>query len=76
MDIEKHKDTSTVPGFGVAGQVFCPYMRAPCFKGGCELWVELSYGKHKVGRCAFAWQAVLMVELRQEIEKARKGIDK
>lgn len=70
---EETKDL--IPGFGIAGQVMCPFsMMAPklCMKQGCELWVELTYVDKKVARCAFAWNAVLMVELRQEIELLRK----
>jgi len=61
------------PGIGVAGVVMCPYFRGACLKNGCEMWVELMYGKQKVGRCAIAWMPILTTELRQEIEKLRKG---
>lgn len=65
------------PGFGVAGQVMCPYgfQKSPCMKNGCELWVVLTYGEHKVGRCAHSWQAILNVELRQEITNLRNELN-
>ena len=59
------------PGIGMAGTVVCPFFKAPCFKNGCEFWVELTYGKQKVGRCALAWLPIVTVELRQEIERLR-----
>lgn len=61
-----------VPGFGVAGQVMCPFsMMAPkmCMKQGCELWVELNYVDRKVARCSLAWLAVLSTEIRGAIDK-------
>lgn len=64
----------SVPGIGMGGIVMCPYMRGPCLKGGCELWVELSYGPNKVGRCAVAYQTIIGVELRQELERLRTAI--
>lgn len=63
-----------VPGFGVAGQVMCPFsMMAPrmCMKQGCELWVELNYIETKVARCSIAWLAVLSTEMRQAIDKLK-----
>lgn len=68
---------SDTPGLGMAGLSMCPYgfQRQPCIKNGCELWVALSYGDQKVGRCAHAWDAILKVELRQEIQKLREGMN-
>jgi len=68
----------SVPGIGIGGQVFCPYgfQKSPCLKNGCELWVELSYGKQKVGRCAHAWQAIVAVETRQSIDKLNANLEK
>ncbi len=64
------------PGIGVAGTVMCPFgfQKSPCLKGGCELWVELKYGQHKVARCSYAWQAVLGTEIRQEIRNLKEGL--
>ncbi|RKZ25659.1 hypothetical protein DRQ26_05565 [bacterium] len=67
----KVKQEIDTPGIGVAGVVMCPYFRGACLKSGCELWVELTYGKQKVGRCALAWQAILSTELRQSIDNIR-----
>ena len=63
------------PGIGVAGIVMCPEFKSPCLKGGCEYWVELNYGKQKVGRCANAWKPKLAVEIREELERLRKSIE-
>ena len=67
-----------VPGVGVAGVVMCPFgfQKSPCLKGGCELWVELTYGsgtkeERKVARCSMAWQAILSPELRGAIERLK-----
>ena len=63
------------PGFGVAGQVICPFMSVvrmqPCLKSGCELWVELSYGDKKVARCSLAWLSTLSTEVRGAIDKLK-----
>lgn len=65
----------TIPGIGFGGVVMCPYFKGACLKSGCELWVELNYGENKVARCSVAWQSILLVEQRQEIEKLRKTLD-
>lgn len=70
------KNQSLTPGFGVAGQVMCPFSFMapnPCMKQGCELWVELTYGKQKVARCSIAWLALLSTEIRQSVDKLTKG---
>ena len=64
----------TVPGIGMGGIVICPYLKSPCMKSGCELWVELNYVDKKVARCAVAWDAILKVELREEIEKLKNAL--
>ena len=64
----------TIPGIGFSGIVMCPYFKGVCLKQGCELFIELNYGEHKVARCSIAWQAILLVEQRQELEKLRKTI--
>jgi len=63
------------PGIGVAGVVMCPYFRGACLKSGCEMWVELMYGEQKVGRCALAWQAILLTELRQSIDNLKNKLE-
>jgi hypothetical protein len=71
-------DGLPVPGVGYAGQTICPFMSvvhpAPCVKGGCELWVELTYGagtphEQRVGRCSLAWLTILGPETRMAIER-------
>lgn len=56
-----------VPGIGVAGQVFCPYLRSLCMKQGCELWVELKTGGIFVARCAISWGPILACETNQSL---------
>ena len=71
------KDLMT-PGFGVAGQVMCPFsFMAPkqCVKQGCEMWVELSYEKNKVARCALAWMPVILTETRASIDRLKESYD-
>ena len=68
------QDQPTIPGIGVGGIIMCPYLKSPCLKSGCEMWVELSYGQNKVGRCSIAYQTIIGVELRREIELLRKVI--
>ncbi len=64
------------PGIGVGGMVMCPFKQfpQPCAKQGCELWVELNYGPKVVGRCSFAWNAIVATETRTELEKLRKAL--
>lgn len=59
----------TTPGIGMGGMVMCPFFKSPCFKQGCELWVELKYADKTVARCSLAWLAVLSTETRQAIDK-------
>ena len=66
------KDKSLVPGIGVSGMVMCPLFKGACLKSGCELWVELNYGKHKVARCSLSWLAILNVETRQSIDRLKE----
>ena len=73
MSNELINQQPTVPGFGVAGFVICPFMSithpAQCVKQGCELWVELNCGGTKVARCSLAWMTVLSTEIRSAIDK-------
>lgn len=74
--INNQNNDLTTPGIGMGGIVMCPFgfQKSPCLKSGCEMWVELNYGKQKVARCALAWIPIVTVELRQEIVKL-KGND-
>lgn len=67
--IKQEEQKPLTPGFGVAGQVMCPHFKNMCMKQGCEMWVELKYGDQPVARCAYAWNTVLNVELRQSVDK-------
>jgi len=60
---------ASVPGIGIAGLVMCPhgFQKGACIKQGCELWVELKYGEHMVGRCSAAWTPILLTEIRAAI---------
>ena len=71
MENELVKKEPSVPGIGVSGMVMCPYgfQKSPCLKSGCEMWIELNQSGIQVGRCSFAWQTILLIELRQSIEK-------
>jgi hypothetical protein len=74
----KKDDAPMVQGVGVAGQVMCSLsFMAPkiCLKQGCELWVSLEYEGHGVGHCALHWLPILMVELRQSIDKFREELN-
>jgi len=83
--IVKRDEGLPAPGFGVAGQVLCPLMSlthpAMCVKGACEMWVELTYGagtkdQRQVGRCSYAWTAILQAENTQELIKLREALEK
>ena len=72
--------SSSAPGFGVAGMVMCPFVRGMCMKSGCELWVELTYGagtveERRVGRCSYAWQSILQAEGNQTLIKLLKAVE-
>lgn len=69
-DIQKRE--LNVPGLGIAGRTLCPISSGMCQKDACEFWVELNYGEKTVARCTYVWQSVLLVEIRQEIEKLKK----
>lgn len=76
--VENSRVPST-PGFGVAGMVMCPLMKMPCVKSACEFWVELMYAAgtpdaNKVGRCAYAWQAILQAEGNQAINRLHETV--
>lgn len=62
------------PGIGQGGAIFCPLIKTICLKNGCAFWVELNYGPNKVGKCSIAMAPILMVELRQEVERLRLSL--
>jgi len=76
-ELAKREESNMTPGFGVAGQVMCPFsLMAPkmCMKQGCEMWVELNYGEKKVARCSLAWTAILLTEMRASIDRLEKKL--
>lgn len=68
------KDNNSLPGIGVGGKTLCPITNGLCQKEACEFWVELKYGDASVGRCSYAWQAILLTEIRTEIEKLKNTV--
>ncbi len=67
------KEGST-PGIGMAGTMICPFFKAPCFKNGCMMWVELTYAggtkdERRVGHCTFSWQTVVQTEQTDQIKR-------
>jgi len=42
-----------------------------CLKDECALWVKLMADKQEQGKCAFAWGAMLLTEIRVAIEKSK-----
>src|SRR3990167_7663971 len=74
LDTTRQIEPPMTPGYGVSGLVLCPLLRNPCVKSACEFWVELTYAagtpdQHQVGRCAYAWQAILQAENTQAINR-------
>lgn len=84
--IKPEDNMPAVPGIGVAGKAICPIMSIgrfipqECVKHQCELWMEFQVtvsGEQKmVGRCSLAWAPKIAVEIREEIERTRKGVKK
>lgn len=71
-DIITNKDEPlAIPGIGVSGVVFCPFIKSVCLKSGCELWVELSYIDKKVARCSLSWLSILSTETRDSIDRLK-----
>ena len=71
MDEIKKVET---PGIGIAGMVMCPLLKSPCFKGGCEWWVEMVSNGTTVARCSMAWMSLLSTEIRASIDKLKKEL--
>ena len=74
---------SMTPGFGMAGQVICPFMSVarlqPCLKSACELWTELTYAagtpdERKVARCALTWMPTIAAEQTQALNRLTKAM--
>ena len=64
----------TTPGIGMAGTMVCPFFKAPCFKNGCMMWVELTYAagtkdQRRVGHCTFYWQTIVSTEQTDQIKR-------
>lgn len=55
----------------------CPRTKKECLKNECALWVELivdnpNQGRQNQGKCSIAWIPVLLVELREAVERIAK----
>lgn len=55
----------------------CPLTKKKCLEDKCALWVELIVDKlgqdrQNQGRCSIAWIPVLLVELRETVERIAK----
>lgn len=50
-------------------EVICPFRNQDCLKDTCAMWVKLTIDKQEEGKCAIAWGAILLVELRLATEK-------
>lgn len=64
----------STPGIGMAGTMVCPFFKAPCFKNGCMMWVELTYAagtkdERRVGHCTFYWQTIVSTEQTDQIKR-------
>ena len=47
----------------------CPFTKKNCFKDKCGLWIELIVNKEKCGKCSIASMPILLIELRETIER-------
>lgn len=57
----------------------CPYIKRDC-DSTCGKWVTLTQNMSdktvkEIGRCADAWMPILMVELRQSIDRVEKKVE-
>lgn len=64
----------SVPGIGVGGTVMCDTFKCPCFKNGCEKWVELDYAGKKVAHCTEVWKTIIAVEQRQAMDRINETL--
>lgn len=56
----------------------CPLTKEDCLEDECAWWVQLMIDKQErvgaeQGKCAVAWSAILLVELRLATEKKTNG---
>lgn len=72
------KNLPSTPGYGVAGQVMCPYgfQKGLCGKNSCELWVELYSEGQKVARCSEAWKTVIATEQSVQLKRIADMLEK
>jgi len=47
----------------------CPFKKKNCLKDECALWVKLTTEGKVTGRCAIAWNAILLVEIREATDR-------
>jgi len=54
----------------------CPFLRKQCIKEKCKLWQEFENTdtKEKVYGCAFLWTNILLIELKNEINKSKEKV--
>lgn len=53
--------------------MICPLTQGDCLENGCGWWVKLMNDKQERGKCAVAWSSILLVELREAIEKTKNN---
>lgn len=52
--------------------MICPLRNQDCLEDKCAWWVKLLVDKQDEGKCAIAWSAILLVELRRATERKKK----
>lgn|SRR3990167_6142372 len=74
-------DPNRIPAIGETGttqQMFCPLIRTACMKSMCMFWVELltHTGKdaQRVGHCAYYWNALQNVEIKQTLMRIEQKL--
>ena len=53
----------------------CPLAKENCSEKDCHWWIMLIIDKQEKGRCCIAWIRILLVEIRQSIDKRREEDD-
>jgi len=65
---------------GVSQQFFCPLLKATCIKDKCMFWVELlthdAPDALRVGHCAYYWNALQLVEVKQALIRLNALLEK
>lgn len=71
----------TVPAIGSTGvsqQMFCPLIKSACIKSMCMFWVELfthqGADAKRVGHCAYYWNALQAVEIKEALNRINQNI--